>query len=149
MSKIGNNGTNWTAIVVGTIAALVVACSKVSGGEPDSYVSKLVKQSGCDERTAHQVGRMYFAVNPYYELTQPRNVEGFIKQNSALLNTDGHLIRCARTAAHRLAELSVKSFDARAGDDAYSMSLNQGATLEQATAVKDSINEGSVQTMIV
>lgn len=138
------------ALLALTLSVLLTSCDKVAQSaqiETDQPVSPA--QVVCDARTALSVGQLYYGVNPYFELTRPRDVETFIRQNAALLSANSAVIHCAAIASERLKSFAHGSFDARAADDAYAMAIAQGATMEQANDVRRAINRDAIGTLIV
>ena len=125
-----------------SMVLLSMALLFVGGGKSSGQPSHT-----CDEATARTIGRLYYLTNPINEQTNPQSIEAFVRSNAQLLSRGSNLINCIRHVGNRLVMHGLLSFSQQDANDAYGSAIGMGATMEQAGKVRDSVNQGSIETM--
>lgn len=120
-----------------------------TSSEQGSEAATIFRMRTCDEQTARLIGRLYYLTNPINEQTNPQALEAFVQSNSQLLSRGSSWVDCARRVGNQSISRAIQSFSSEDADHAYESSLEMGATMEQAQDVAGSMNQGSIDIMMM
>ncbi len=94
-----------------------------------------------DAQVARDVGRVYRLAFP---LADPNRLREVVQQKRTLFAKNSVLIRCAKALGSKLTAQAVMSFAKSDYNGAYGRALEMGTTGEQARAVADGLQSGSL-----
>lgn len=97
-----------------------------------------------DETTAENLGKLYYAVNPLIEVSQPELVKNFIDSNKSLLQEDSPIIRMAIELGNKLIKSGVVASKKKSYERAYDRMIDMGQSDSDAYAVAQSIQQETV-----